>query len=432
MDLISATESFNDTVPPAPSNGNTTERFINISAAVYVGILSVTGTLGNLIVLYVYIFKFKQSTFNTFIIFLAAFDIICSAIEMPLDVANLVHMEGFPGCKPIVLIATTTALATGFILVAIAVLRYKGICKPLKPNISVVQARVISVVSLGIAVVVSWPSAVMVANIPDELVGGMVVTNCATENRFKETQYPLLFNGILFLIFGGAFLTLIILYGIIGRQFWLRKKYGPTQSLIHRDKSSSTSPNHALSERCHLSIQGSSPNASKDMDNNKGIPHPSSNAYSSKSGAQSSAAKGKSYSNCGEVAISPGTSEVQVVETEPGSNSSTASNRSASKLVPVQKSTKQPSQNQNTFRILFIVTITFLLSYLPHLSLMIYEVAGSDLYLTPVGESFVGVIIRSYLINSASNPIIYGCCNKKFREETSAICHRLKVCFHMV
>ncbi|KAK6179053.1 hypothetical protein SNE40_011499 [Patella caerulea] len=341
---------------------NTTARFFNYATAVYNILLLSIGSIGNILVLIVYGLRFKKSTFNTFIVFLAVMDLVCCAIEMPLDAANMIHYEIFHGCKAIVTIATTTATATGLTLVAIAALRYRGICHPLKPNISICQSRIIVSVSFAIAIFCSWPTGVLVTDQIEHIEGGLGVINCAPEDKFVDTIYPVINSGILFIIFLSAFSAIVILYLMVARKLWLRKKYGISSNSNHKTSS-----------------QGSDS---------------STPALFSKSGNTCDLHKG---------AVS-----TQITNSK---------NSPREKALQSGDSRNTKLKNQGMFRMLFVVTVMFMVSYVPHFSLMIYEGAAGKLQLTSVTESVVGIVIRSYLINSACNPIIYGCYSNKFREE---------------
>ncbi|ESO86968.1 hypothetical protein LOTGIDRAFT_166703 [Lottia gigantea] len=363
------TESFNISDyddPGMNATNNVTERFYNYPTAVYNTLLLSTGCIGNTLVLIVYGLRLKASSFNTFIVFLAMMDLICCAIEMPLDVLNMTYSEMIYGCKAIVSIATTTATATGLTLVAIAALRYRGICHPLKPNISIKQARIIVFCSFIFALCTSWPSAVIVTEQIEPLMfedDVFYVVNCAPENRFKDTLYPVIYNGILFLIFISAFSSIVILYLIIARSLWLRKKHGISS---HNKKQGSTGSNNIL--------------------------------LTSKSGSSNN-------------------------DSVNSSKSETSPNKTAHKST---ENKRQKLKGQGMFKMLFIVTLVFLLSYLPHLSLMVTELVAGKFKLTKVTESLVGIFIRSYLINSACNPIIYGCYSKKFRTEIMSLFKKTK------
>lgn len=72
---------------------------------------------------------------------------------------------------------------------------------------------------------------------------------------------------------------------------------------------------------------------------------------------------------------------------------------------------------QVTF-MLFIITVVFILSFIPHLVLMVYNsmVPEFVIGMTPTGVAFYNLFLRTFVINNMANPIIYGFCDKKFRK----------------
>jgi len=72
---------------------------------------------------------------------------------------------------------------------------------------------------------------------------------------------------------------------------------------------------------------------------------------------------------------------------------------------------------QVTF-MLFIITVVFVLSFIPHLVLMVINSMdpGFVLGMTPAGIAVYNLFLRTFVINNMANPIIYGFCDKKFRK----------------
>lgn len=73
---------------------------------------------------------------------------------------------------------------------------------------------------------------------------------------------------------------------------------------------------------------------------------------------------------------------------------------------------------QVTF-MLFIITVVFILSFIPHLVLMVINSMNPNFVtdMTPPGIAIYNIFLRSFVINNMANPIIYGFCDKKFRSE---------------
>lgn len=75
---------------------------------------------------------------------------------------------------------------------------------------------------------------------------------------------------------------------------------------------------------------------------------------------------------------------------------------------------------QVTF-MLFIITVVFILSFIPHLVLMVINSMNANFVkdMSPAGIAFYAICLRSFVINNMANPVIYGFCDKKFRSECS-------------
>ncbi|KAK7478650.1 hypothetical protein BaRGS_00030113, partial [Batillaria attramentaria] len=76
-------------------------------------------------------------------------------------------------------------------------------------------------------------------------------------------------------------------------------------------------------------------------------------------------------------------------------------------------------KNTKATIIAFSVTVVFFLSFVPHLSLITARIIREDFDRTLRGAALVlyNIFLRSYFVNSASNPIIYGVLNTRFRAE---------------
>lgn len=83
------------------------------------------------------------------------------------------------------------------------------------------------------------------------------------------------------------------------------------------------------------------------------------------------------------------------------------------------------SGTRRTTLMLFLISLVYLLSFLPYLVLMIMKVLDKE-SLSGRGGSWEvahNVLLRSYFINSMANPIIYSFCSRTFRKECSRAIH---------
>ena len=83
------------------------------------------------------------------------------------------------------------------------------------------------------------------------------------------------------------------------------------------------------------------------------------------------------------------------------------------------------SGTRRTTLMLFLITVVYLLSFLPYLVLNILKVLDEDSLSGRGGawEVIHNVLLRSYFINSMANPIIYSFCSRTFSAECSKVLH---------
>ena len=81
----------------------------------------------------------------------------------------------------------------------------------------------------------------------------------------------------------------------------------------------------------------------------------------------------------------------------------------------------------------FVITLVYILSFLPHLAMMIYKLSAtptSHVTSSHVTSSHVtssetwlvarNLVLRSYFINSVANPIVYSFCSQTFAQDCRA------------
>ena len=97
-----------------------------IGGVVFVSILMVTGCVGNLLVLLVYMFRMKESNHRIFIVFLGLLDFLASSIAMSFTVIALREPEMLtktPTCKLYWFANYYICSASGLTLLVIAIER---------------------------------------------------------------------------------------------------------------------------------------------------------------------------------------------------------------------------------------------------------------------------------------------------------------------
>ncbi|XP_059175217.1 cysteinyl leukotriene receptor 1-like [Physella acuta] len=145
-----------------------------IPAIIFLGVLCFVGIIGNSIVLFVYSQRFRSTASGTFIMAIAVFDLLTNIILIPGDIHAMFHHWDFVmvyPCKLRLYGHAVTHGASSFFLVALAVTRYRKICKPFSSQVSVKQAR-LSCIGL-------WILAMPPTRSPD----GMTINQSSTRNK---------------------------------------------------------------------------------------------------------------------------------------------------------------------------------------------------------------------------------------------------------
>ncbi|GAB1608016.1 C3a anaphylatoxin chemotactic receptor-like [Argonauta hians] len=340
---------------------NDEKAMLRIPAIIYTIILMVIGLFGNTITCYIYGCRLKMLPTHCFIIVLAVFDILSCCIAMPTEILDMRYPFMFPSmvaCKILRFLSYFTTGSSSCILLIIAIDRYKRVCRPFKRQISVREAKVIavviSIIGIGITAPMLYVSGKMTHPTRISYING---TDCSISDAVRNTKFPKIYFGILFLIIISSFIAMSICYLLL----WLEVR-----------------------NRCSNPIGSSSSNGGGG--NSHYLHH--HNHHNNKNGAH--------------------------IEL-PNSPQSLNEERSNSKTL------------NRTNLTVFLVTLLFILSYIPCLSLQVARtIIPYELSMNPVAELFYCIGMRSYFLSNSLNPVIYGYCNRQFGDEFKRLFSRYK------
>ncbi|XP_046373158.1 uncharacterized protein LOC124146747 [Haliotis rufescens] len=344
----------------------------SLPVILFLAILMLVGFVGNSLVCYVYLVKFKASSLRCYILALATFDLATCVVCIPVEIADIRYNYTFGQytlCKMLRLLATFSVIASVTILLAIAVDR----------SVSTDDIRING-------------------------------SRCTVTDDYSNTQYPLIYNGGQMILFMSCILSLSVLYGLIWRRVARQQKRmnNVTESdlTIERKvqhKATPTSIAKSLEDAHSPSAKGE-PNLSLDkVDSNN------------------------SESTC----IMPTLESFKNDNTCPLEATPTLGSKSNRRLSTFGRrksfstctSSHCDKGPQKTTRMLFLITLVFVLSFLPHLGLMVTRAVNKNVFEDLHGVGFIAynVFLRSYFINSVSNPILYSFCSVRFRQELTQL-----------
>ncbi|XP_041369966.1 histamine H1 receptor-like [Gigantopelta aegis] len=386
-----------------------------------------------------------------------------------------------PACKMMRTINSFSAFASGIILFVVAVDRYKKICSPLGHQISTRSANVIILICFVISLLLSLPGVFLYGEktvlIGDGSVNG---SDCSTQDRYHGTSWPIMYNSLQFCVFVIGAVGLSILYFFIGKRIWRHRRF-QTKGIRPSAKSSSSgtdsshnsteaagsptyvytnnrgapqffndpqddcstvtekhiflSRNHSRICTCQTTPEEES-NSLKWPITDKDIPK--LNGYDEKSNSkmkpqcrESSINRFRRISMFGFGREASQNERSACPRCAAHRDQGTIGKRNPSGLSQNSKLSfdrqhstesgvsRRESNARKTTLMLFVITVVYILSFLPHLVLMATKALDKNSLSGEGGatELVHNIIIRSYFINSVANPIVYGLCCQRFRTE---------------
>lgn len=212
----------------------------------YLSIFSITGTIGNALVLYVFARYKNKLTSTIFILTLAGVDFVTCCVTIPFSIvteAVKFELKYDIICQIYIFLITTTVPFSAFVMVAIAVDRYLCIVYPFKHAMTIRRAEIIvgSLCAFAVVLGIICCSHYRIKPVPlnDKEVIDAVLENVtfmanasANESivQFKyvclprETEFFFIYQKIYSSFFGICALVVIILYGLIYRSVLARRR----------------------------------------------------------------------------------------------------------------------------------------------------------------------------------------------------------------
>ena len=358
-----------------------------IPVLVYLSILLVVGLIGNAMVVFYYGCKTRRTSNSVFICMVAVFDLLSCCLSIPIEMVDLRFFYMFTNsglCKVLRFVNHMAAIGSALTLLMIAADRFRRICKPFKKQLTLGQSKIVCLVTVVVALVLSTPAFVFYQSVKSDLINedGILLEGCdCTTTRDKAYQpYFYAFHGTYLLLFVISTIILFTIYSIIGRVLYkhsqFRNRYMPRES-------SMTSPSEvALKSKNTADDMNTKTKTYVDADANENI----------------DSSKGVELRNNVR-------NDVMSMKIK-----NSVDINSHDKFHPDHLDMKTIKYTL----VMLVITVVFVLSFLPYLCLIVYKTFQDDF--RSYDSSVVFQIgIRSYFLNAALNPITYGFFNSKFR-----------------
>lgn len=443
---------------------NDNEANILLPVIIFVSTLMAVGLFGNILVIYVYRFRFRKSSSRTFVLCLAFLDTAACVFGMPFHIADMLHPYMFnssAACKSLSFIMSVVVLASNFVLVLIASDRYQKICKPFQRPISDFGTRKACVILIFLGAIFAIPHLILYGQRSVEIgINNITGTECFITDDYVNTLLPLIYNGILMLIFVSSTIVLSTLYSLVGLKVWKRRimvsdKMGKdgNSSWKFCGNTSDTMEDEVFSENHSGNMEIKSVTFAKSA---KGettkIEYVAANTPIYKGEVQSddTIAGGSRVNHA--VSDRPKTpsesSDKQKhkkkkvrrmfsqseSDSDTGTRHDTGSTRRKHRFGSTNsRASYTPKRQKRAVRItimLFAITLVYVISFLPFLVITVMD-ALDETFWTGMSQNqnaIYNFLLRTYFINNVVNPIIYGILDTKFRSETSYLFKRACGC----
>lgn len=391
---------------------NTEQFLILIPSFVLVVVVICIGIPGNIVTICVYLRKMRHTASRIFILALALCDLSNCLLTMPVEISIIVRYWSYDFPVICSIGHTLTYILNGvsaLLLCGIAVDRFRKICRPLKPVFTPKTVKFICTVAFLVGTVFYIPGFFLYGTqtVYRKLPSGDILVGkiCQICDKYKDSKVGMYILGVWFLGTLSVMVVLIVLYSLIGRAVFRRLRL---EEKRRGSLSSAPKPKPKLRRL-----------AADDMSE-------TSCSFNEDSIVRASPSKGQQ------------TRVLKTLSTPAKDKLASTLKEKFRKSAPGELLFRKSTNNMASRRIragrttvmLFSVTIAYIVSFLPFVVIVILRVTIPTLYLTlsNAEKSAWHFFLRSYVINCAVNPILYGLFNKDFRQKMRELICSIVTC----
>ena len=372
----------------------------------FVGLETVFGFFGNLLILYVFFFRYHKCNFKYFVLCLAFVDFTSTVTTMPGEIVTQTFWYVYPDsnvCKIKSFFNVFTVCASAQTLLVIAVDRYRKICRPLAWQIKPRVAMILCFVQLALAFIIALPVAFLWGLQTNYIVfedKNVTVTNCEKDQEFRSTNYPLAYTVITETIIGAVMMAMFVLYILVCRKV-LRAKWKTPRKVqtpnecqdndrsIHKHEATATNHEDIAIPRTDCEKVNSD-----DAVLQKYQKRPHSCKCNHNMIVTPCLAKDGMQTAENLLTISPSPTAVQVTEQTQGK--------------------KHPKSVRRKTLIMFILTAVFIVTTIMYMTLLNFIAKDVLHKLTDAQKAVYFFFFRLFFINHVINPILYGILDPEF------------------
>ncbi|XP_045191305.2 cholecystokinin receptor type A-like [Mercenaria mercenaria] len=239
-----------------------------LPVTIFIGVEQFFGFFGNILILIVYARRYKRTNFRYFVIAMATVDFTSCCTALPGEIFSQLNWYDYKYewiCKVKSYFNVFTAWGSAFILLILAIDRYRKICRPLKWQIQPAHALKLCCCALILSLIVSVPVLFLWGEqeyIYEYNGWNITVSVCEKSGKFADTIYPLVYIGSVYFLPVGSmifvagtlnFLTARKLFGQRLIEAQTVRKYSLSSTAV--TSVDSTVDTHEQTEPCGATVQ---------------------------------------------------------------------------------------------------------------------------------------------------------------------------------
>lgn len=380
-----------------------------LPVTIFVGFEVVLGFLGNMLVIYVFLFHYHVCNFRYFVLCLSFIDVTSSVTTMLGEMVTQLYWYVYPLgylCKVKSFFNVFTVSAEALCLLTIGFDRYRKICRPLgwqiKPRIAMYLCCAIYVTAfiMALPVALFWgihSHTKLYKNVT------INVTICEKDRQFENTNYPFMYSITLEAVLSICLILMFGLYVFVARKLLLEKRMrapllgaGPQMVITAPAVPTPVSRSSDVSDVTDVEFTSCPEIKNK----NKG-------------GKPADGGLPGGYINQHELST-----------TLPVPEDTNTNTESDSRTNDTETETRRPRKRggigvrvQRNTLIMFILTTVFIVTTILYLTLLSFIARSDDIlkYMSDKSKAVYFFFFRLYFINHVINPIIYGILDSNFR-----------------
>lgn len=407
-----------------------------LPVTVFVGIEMFLGFIGNMLVLYVFTFRYHICNFRYFVLCLAFVDILSSLTTMPGEIVTHIYWYIYPVpvvCKIKSFFNVFTVSAEALCLLTIALDRYLKVCRPLGWQIKPRSAQILCGIIYVCAFVLAFPVAIFWGTHSHEKNYKNVtinVTVCEKDEHYEMTKHPLQYSVSIEGIVSTCLIIMFGLYVFVAKRLLQNR----------RKRRDSMRPGTAEKTTGLKKVQFPTSSDFNDTSTVSDINDTKTGELRSVGSKQLNLSPEMTEEDFCSVVNSNDTleNEADTITVDDDSIRRSMSleqrNENRVKVITKRKTTpiklRKPgdmtvvsSRIHRKTLIMFILTVVFITTTILYMTLLSF-IAKSDDILQNMSDGSKAVyflFFRLYFINHVINPIIYGFLDPKFRAVVTSI-----------